>query len=285
MSGFQMTSQVLDLLEAIQSPKDSVRKNAEVLILQRYPDPQFPLALLSIADHLEIIATARQSALLILNRYVLSTWSPKFDEDFKGQIYLSEDTKAQIRAQVLAICTNEVNDDRKVKNAASLVATKIASVDFPESWPDLLPILMQILAGTGPDVQVHGALRMLSDLVETGFDDNQFFAIAGELIKVLQMVATNDSRKPITRALAMNAFRGCFGMLEMVMEDHNAAVKSFLDESLKGWMDFFLDTLKMPLPEPPLEEDERSDAQAPNYWRGMVALKLQVVKVGSQAYI
>jgi hypothetical protein len=57
-------------------------------------------------------------------------------------------------------------------------------------------------------------------------------------------------------------------------------VKGFLDEALKDWMPFFVEAIKTVLPEPPAEADETKDEGLPSQWRGLIALKLQVVKVG-----
>jgi importin-9 len=277
-----MEQEVLRLLEGTTSALEGTRKSAELTLLHLYNNADFPFALLSISTHTDIAAYLRQAALLSLNRYVQATWSPKFDEDFKGTVILTAEAKAGVRTQVLNICTSDSaagTDDRKVKNAASLVASKIASVDFPEAWPELLPTLLQIISGTGPDSQVHGALRVLSELVESGFSEEQFFAVARDLVNGLQTVALNVNRKPIVRAMAMSVFRACFDTLEMVMEDHKIAVKGFLDEALKGWMPFFIDTINLVLPEPPAEADETKEEGLPSQWRGLIALKLQVVKV------
>jgi len=277
-----MEQQLLQLLEGTTSSQETTRTNAEVAILRLYANTDFPFALLSISTHAEVALFLRQAALLNLNRYVLATWSPKLEDDFKGTAYLDEDGKARVRQQVLAICTNDNFaglDDRKIKSAASLVASKIASVDFPDSWPDLLPTLLQLISGAGSDSQVHGALRVLSELVESGFSEQQFFAVARDLVNGLQNVALNTNRKPIVRAMAMGVFRSCFDTLEMVMQDHKVAVKSFLDEAMNGWMPFFIDVIKVVLPEPPSEEDETKEDGLASQWRGLIALKLQVVKV------
>jgi importin-9 len=277
-----MEQEVVHLLESAQAREDNIRKAAELSLLHLYANPGLPFALLSISTHNEVAEPIRQAALLTLNRVVVATWSPKFDEDFKGTTVLNDEAKAKVRHQVLAICTGDDAGQvgsRKVKNAASLVASKIAGVDFPDSWPDLLPHLLRILSGSTTDSQVHGALRVLSDLVESGFSEAQFFAVARDLVSGLQNVATNVQRKPILRALAVSVFRACFDTLEMVMEDHKAAVKAFLDQALQGWITFFIETLRLPLPATPSEDEEKQEEGLPSQWRGMIALKLQVVKV------
>ena len=276
-----MEQEVIQLLQSTQAREDTVRKSAELNLLHRYATPEFPFALLALGAHHEIEESIRQSALLTLSRVVVATWSPKFEEDFKGTIVLDDGAKEKVRSQVLAISTGAEGDggSRKVRNAASLVASKIAGVDFPEEWPELLPHLLQTLSGNTSDLQVRSALRVLSDLVESGFSEAQFFAVARELVSGLQNVATNTQRKPIIRAFAINVFRACFDTLEMVMEDHRVAVKAFLDQALQTWIVFFIETLRLPLPQTPSEEEERSESEVGSQWRGIIALKLQVVKV------
>jgi hypothetical protein len=277
-----MEQQVLQLLEATTSPNSEAIRNAEHSLKSQFSSPEFPFALLTIASHNDIAVGLRQASLLQLKHYVGATWSPSLEEDFKGVIYLNDEAKTRLRQAVFALATNDGVDgaiDHKVNTAAASVASKIANADFPDSWPELLPNLLHIITGTGADVQVHGALRVLSELVDSGLTEDQFFAAARDLVSGLNNVATNSNRVPIVRAMAMSVFRACFDMLEMVMEDHKVAVKSFLDESLQSWMPFFVNTIKSPLPSTPTKDDELKNNGAMSLWRGSIALKLQVVKV------
>jgi hypothetical protein len=67
----------------------------------------------------------------------------------------------------------------------------------------------------------------------------------------------------------------------MVMEDHKSMVKSFADEILKEWLPFFINILKTRLPDPPSFQDDEADVGSEGNFKGLVALKLQVVKVGN----
>ncbi|OAX83180.1 hypothetical protein ACJ72_02454, partial [Emergomyces africanus] len=271
-----MEQELLQLLADTQSPAPATRNTAEVQILTLYPNENFPLSLASIASHKSVPIPLRQSALLVLRTFVLAAWSPQLEE-FKGRVLVSDANKAHLRGVLLALATSADAEERKVKASASYVVSKIASADFPEEWPELLPSLLQIIPNSS-DVQLHGALRVLSDLVESGFSEEQFFAVARELVSTVFAVATNPARKPVLRALAVSVFRACFDTLEMVIEQHKLAVKQFLDEALNGWSPFFLATMKEPLPAAPSEEEEAAEGPAPEEWKGLIALKLQVVK-------
>ena len=273
-----MEQELVHLLADTQSPAPDTRKAAELRLLNLHNDENFPLSLVSVAAHNSIPTPIRQSALLILRTFVVSSWSPHLEE-FKGQVLINDTNKAHLRRVLLELATSpNEEDDRKVKASASYVVSKIASADFPDDWPDLLATLLQIIPDSS-GTQLNGALKVLADLVETGFKEEQFFKVARELVSTVFNVATNPSRKPVLRALAVSVFRACFDTLEMVLEEHKAAVKQFTDEALSGWLPYFIATMKEPLPAVPSEEDEDKEDPAPEQWRGVVALKIQVIKV------
>ena len=269
-----MEQQVLRLLQATTKPDTAIIKDAERDLLRLYPQPEFPFALLTIASHNDVDSSFRKAALTALKNYVSATWSPQFDETFTGNVYLDDAAKARIRDQVFAICTpdgDQASKDTTIQALAAGVTSKIASVDFPDAWSSLFPSLLHILNTSTNDAAIHGALRVLAELVDEGLTEEQFFLVAQELVGGLQHVAVDNNRGLLVRAMTLNVFRACFEMLEMVMADHGAAVKQFLNESLKAWMPFFLETLKQPLPVAVKPDDAA--------FRGLVALKVQVVKV------
>lgn len=274
-----MEQELLQLLADTQSPAADTRKAAELRLLHLYSNEAFPLSLANIASHESVPANLRQSALSVLRNFIQAAWSPHLDE-FKGQVLINDANKATLRRILLDLATTSETAERKVKSSASYAVSKIAAADFPEQWPELLPALLQIINNpNSSDSALHGALKVLLDLVDTGFSEEQFFNVARELVSTLFAVATNESRKTILRALAVSVFRTCFDTLEMVLEQHKAAVKQFMDEALSGWSPFFLSVMKAPLPQRPTEEEEAQDSEVAAQWRGVIALKLQAVKV------
>jgi importin-9 len=160
----------------------------------------------------------------------------------------------------------------------SYVVGKIATIDFPEQWPNLLPSLLHMIP-TASDTQLYGALKVLAELVDDSLSDNQFFSVARDVVKVVYDVAINSSRKTSLRALAVSVFRGCFDIMEMVKDEHGPEVKGFADEVLSAWSPFFLGLMKMPLPPRQKSVDEyQSASREPEEWGGIIALKVQVVK-------
>jgi hypothetical protein len=271
-----MEEQIVHLLADTQSAQETPRKHAELQLHALSSTPGFGIALVSVASHDSVPLNIRQAALLYLKTFVQSSWSPQLEE-FKGQILVNDEDKAQLRNMLLEIAVSG-GQDRKVKAAASYAVSKIASADFPDEWPDLLPTVLQVVQA-GSDDQLHGALKVLRDLVDDCFNDEQFFRVAEDLITAVYKLAIDEAKRPILRALAVDIFRGCFDILEMVMEDHKAEVKAFADKALTLWVPFFIEILKSKLPEPPTEVEEESRSEVAQRYRGFVALKLQVVKV------
>lgn len=271
-----MEDQLVQLLSATQTAQEGPRKHAEQQLLSYYGHQELPLGLIGIACHDNVPLNIRQAALLYLKQLVLAGWSDGFDE-FKGQLLVTDENKPVIREQLLALATTD-RLDRKLKAAAGLVVSKIANSDYPAQWPDLLENLLQLIPNA-TDGQLHGALKVLSELVDDCFNEQTFFGIAERLIKVIFDVAANEQRRPVHRALACSVFRGCFDILEMLLEDHKSQIKGFADGVLSGWIPFFINILKTRLPEPPSFEADETDAQDTETFKGLVALKLQVVKV------
>jgi hypothetical protein len=271
-----MEQQLVRLLTETQSSQEGPRKNAEWQLKQQYGNPDFPVGLVTLSQHSSIPIEIRQSALLYLKTFVLACWSPQFDE-FSGQLFADDAKKAQVRQGLLDL-TLSGREERKIKSAASLVVSKIATADFPDEWPDLLPSVLNVVS-SGSDAQLHGALKVLNELVDDCFNEDQFFKVARDLVRAVYDVAANENRKPSLRALAVSVFRSTFDTLEMVMEDHKAAVKNFAEEVLSGWIPFFVNSLKAPLPPVPSQDQEDTANGNAELYRGSVALKLQVVKV------
>ncbi|KAJ5811632.1 hypothetical protein N7474_007933 [Penicillium riverlandense] len=273
-----MEQQLLSLLADTQSPATDTRKSAEQQLAQLYTNESFPVSLTAIASHDSVPVNLRQSALSVLRTFIAAAWSPALDE-FKGQVLVNDTNKAHIRRALLELATTTETSERKVKSSASYAVSKIASADFPDDWQDLLPTLLHIINDTATtDGALHGALKVLLDLVDTGFSEEQFFNVARELVSALFAVATAEPRRPILRALAVAVFRSCFDTLEMVLEQHKVAIKQFMDEVLGGWSPFFVSTLKAPLPQVPSEDEANKDVDIASQWRGTIGLKTQIVK-------
>jgi hypothetical protein len=143
-----------------------------------------------------------------------------------------------------------------------------------------LPTLLALISNGG-DAQTNGALKVLLDLVEDSLSEDQFFAVARDITSVAYNVAVNQNRKAPLRARAVLVFRSTFDIMDMVKDEHGQEVKGFAEEVIGAWSPFFMETLKQNLPLRPRSPDEgyeSSTNQGADSWKGLITLKLQVVK-------
>ncbi|KAI9646823.1 hypothetical protein NHQ30_004822 [Ciborinia camelliae] len=266
-------TQLLQVLADTQSSADGPRRQAEHYLQTAQNDPAFPSTLAVIASHGTIASELRQAALLNLKNFVSGNWTG-VDDNGMPTVQIEEGAKGEIRARMLELATSDV-DTRKIKGAASMVVSKIANVDYPDQWPDLLPTILHIIQ-TGTDLQLHGSLKVLADVVEDSLSEDQFFSVARDIVNTVYGVAVNDARKGSLRALAVSVFRGTFDIMDMVKEEHGTEVRAFAEEVLESWTPFFLAVMKQPLPTPPKDGEE--DGPVDQQWRGVISLKLQVIK-------
>ena len=269
-----MEQQVLDLLASTLDPSTPIRSDAERRLEQLYTNDSFPISLLSIASHTSVPLNHRQAALLSLKKLVLKTWSPSIEE-YEGEHQISDAVKEEVRQSVLSIAT-AADEQKKIVNAASYVVSKIASADFPEQWPTLLPTMLALIP-QADNTQLHGVLVVLGELVDSGFDEEQFASSAADLMKSIFDVAINGQKKLMTRSLAISIFRSCLDTIEVVMQTNPEPVQAFVQTATETWVPFFIETVKAPLPAMP-DSNEQPDSPGIGGWRGVIALKTQAVK-------
>jgi hypothetical protein len=273
-----MEAQVLELLKATQNPAQGPRMAAEVELKQLHADGRFASALATIGAHTSIELNDRQAALIALKTYVGQAWSASL-EDHGGTVVVPADAKAAIREQMLGIVFDRGSDSKITAATASVVAT-IAKADFPEEWPTLLDSLLSQIR-LGNDGQVQAILVVLAELIQGGLDEEQFYRYADGILKALHGIAVAGDKKLMARAHAVNVFRSCLDFVENLKDRDDDGIEAFAKRISEAWAPFFMDAVKEPMPAfPSSDEEELSKADVAVHWRGVVALKVQVILVG-----
>ncbi|KAK3986550.1 importin subunit beta-5 [Cladorrhinum sp. PSN332] len=269
-----MEQHLATLLVRTHSKDEGPRKQAELDLLNARPSPEFPLALLRIGAAQDATVELRQSAWSYLRQFVVDNWAPDGETGQLPPIPIPDSTKEQIRNGSLEQVLGP-EGQRKVKVAASYVISKIAISDFPDEWPTLLPAVLGVMPNES-DVQLHGALLVLQDLVEEALSEETFQENARNVIKACYDVATNAGRKHTHRSLAVQVFRNCLNHMDTLKDSQKKAVMEFAKEILEVWLPFLEQVVTTPLPA--FEAPEGSDTP-PEGWYGPVALKVQAVKI------
>ena len=275
-----MEAHTLTLLSGTLQSHTATIRNSEAGLVQLYPNHDLPLTLLSIAFRADVGIAERKAALTTLKNYVAATWASDADSPVDMQ-KLPDETKTEIRTQAFTLSILEGGQgeaENLLQALAANVVRAIASVDFPDFWPELLPTVLRILTESHSDARVLGALRVASELVDDGFTQEQFFGVGQNLISSLHRVAVDETLQVHTRAIAVDVFRSCWDMLETV-KNEPGNVKVLIQETLNQWMPFFQAVISTSLPTVPTQEDETSKSDVFVHWKEMISLKVQVVKV------
>ena len=274
-----MEQQLLAILAATQSSDGPTRLAAELQLKGLYSDQAFPGALVTIGAHPDVALPERIVALVVLKQLVGSGWSAALEE-FEGKVLFSDDVKADIKNRSLAIVFDG-NIDSKVINQTAVIVSKIARAEFPEDWPTLLDLLLS-QQSTANDTVTEAILIVLGELVQDGLDEDQFYLSARGLVKFFHDVAVDGSKKLLVRAHALGVLRMCFDSVETLKEREEIGIKEFIRDLCDAWLSFFKDVLNEGMPTlPTTEQENEGENEVAATWRGVVALKIQVIEVST----
>ena len=273
-----MEQQVLELLRASQLPAAEPRMAAEAQLKELYASEGFAVALVNIASHDNIQVADRQAALINLKNFVTATWDPLI-EGYGGKALIDDFSKETIRNRLLQLVLG--GNDSKIIASTAAIISKVVRSDFPEQWPNLLELLLRSIPGSD-DQRVLGILKVLSELVSEGFDEEQFYHYGTDLMNSLREVSMDRNRGLMTRALGILVFRTCFDFVENLKDKDEEGIRTFSKNVVDQWSEFLLNVIKEPMPNFPTAEEEETDgSEVAKNWRGVVALKIQVILVGT----
>ncbi|KAF8554336.1 ARM repeat-containing protein [Imleria badia] len=236
------TVNMQQLLTDTLSTDTNIRISAELKLSEVLQHPEAGLALSQLALTQDADLSLRQSASIILRKYVTERWSPYFPQ-FRGNAPPVE-TKVQIRQAVF----NGLSDpDRKIRSLSAHLLSSIASCDWPDEYPDLLNGLIELISSNSPN-SVHGAMQVLTEFIKSDLTEDQILPVLRQLLPVL-LVILNDAQQhsPLTRSRSISVFCQCVTALYMVKEQHPQAAKEATENILHVWLDTFREILRYPI--------------------------------------
>lgn len=159
------------------------------------------------------------------------------------------------------------DNERKVRTAAAFASSTVARFDWPEDWPDLLSSLTAMLQTGSPDA-VHGAMRVVLEFVKNELSEDQLVPVVRDLVPaLLSILGSPQAHSFLTRADTVAVYRHVISLLEMLKEEHAAAVRQALDQVAPVWFDAFTQLLSI---------DAAVDLQTS--WESL-ALRIQIFRV------
>lgn len=213
-----------------------------------------------------------QSALLILKNLIPKSWSIGFEE-FQGPP-VSSKVKAHVRASLLGLLGFEKS---KVRSVAALLVARIASVEYPDEWSDLIEQLLQLVQH-GTNAQLYGALSAIKELVAETLSDIEFVRVGETILSAMYAIASSPQDpcaggserltvpgkfSPHASAMAIEVFRLCVDFFMIAEDTKSPLVNTVATPIIDQWVPLFIQYVGLPV--------DTSDA-------GYIDLKLESLK-------
>ncbi|KAJ3195105.1 Importin 9 [Irineochytrium annulatum] len=222
-----MVEEVRQLLQQCLSPDAVTRMQSEARLSQLATLPGFPDTLVAIALEPTNALGDRQSAGVHLKNYIYKNWNSS-SENFVG-------TEPSVEGHALG---GLADAEHKIRVLMAAIVQTIASLDGPESWPELLPALMSCLQSRNPH-QTDGAMSVLNDLVME-ISEEEFSLIAPALLPEVHRIFLSEADYTYDiRARAVRIFRTFANTIKTVEEIHTNVKKLYLDPILPLWLQAF----------------------------------------------
>ncbi|KAF3487015.1 hypothetical protein F2Q69_00054246 [Brassica cretica] len=183
-----------------------------------------------------------QPAAVLLKQFIKKHWREN-DEDFEYPLVSSEE-KDLIRGLLLGSLDDS---HRKICTAISMDISSIATYDWPEEWPELLPFLLKLISDQNNINGVHGALRCLA-LLSGDLDDKDVPTLVPVLFPCLHAVVSSpQSYDKYMRGKALSIFYSCISVLGAMSGVYKTETTTLVTPLLKVWMIQFSLILEHPV--------------------------------------
>ncbi|XP_042180155.1 importin-9-like isoform X2 [Oncorhynchus tshawytscha] len=231
---------LIDTLTAILSPVQEVRAAAEEQIKVLEVTEEFGVHLSELTVDPQGALAIRQLASVILKQYVETHWC-SLSEKFRPP-ETTDRAKAAIR-QLLPGGLREAIS--KVRSSVAYAVSAIAHWDWPEAWPQLFTLLMDLLV-SGDVSAVHGAMRVLTEFTREVTDTQMPLVapvILPEMYKIFTMMEIYSIR---TRSRAVEIFTTCAYLICAIEELEKGAAKALIFPVVQQFTEAFIQALQMP---------------------------------------
>ncbi|XP_037016895.2 importin-9 isoform X4 [Artibeus jamaicensis] len=231
---------LVDTLTGILSPVQEVRAAAEEQIKVLEVTEEFGVHLAELTVDPQGALAIRQLASVILKQYVETHWCAH-SEKFRPP-ETTERAKVVIRELLPSGLRESIS---KVRSSVAYAVSAIAHWDWPEAWPQLFSLLMEMLV-SGDLNAVHGAMRVLTEFTREVTDTQMPLVapvILPEMYKIFTMAEVYGIR---TRSRAVEIFTTCAHMICNMEELEKGAAKVLVLPVVQRFTEAFVQALQVP---------------------------------------
>ncbi|KAM9408998.1 importin-9 isoform 2-T2 [Pholidichthys leucotaenia] len=182
----------------------------------------------------------RQLASVILKQYVETHWCSQSEK------FRPPETTDQAKAAIRQLLPGGLREAiSKVRSSVAYAVSAIAHWDWPEAWPQLFTLLMEMLV-SGDVNAVHGAMRVLTEFTREVTDAQMPLVapvILPEMYKIFTMAEVYSIR---TRSRAVEIFTTCANLVCAIDEVEKGAAKALIFPVVQQFTEAFVQALQMP---------------------------------------
>ncbi|KAG0175607.1 Importin 9 [Apophysomyces sp. BC1015] len=226
-----MDQAVYETLLRVTDSDGGIRSAAESRLKELAIGPEYPVSLARLTVSPEFAIPQPLS----LKTYVTTHWSPKNDDKFIGP-EPPQDSKNAVRE---IIVRGLADRESKIRVVSAYVVSKIAHDDFPEDWPNLFDVLLSYIKSNNAD-SVHGAMRVLLEMVKKDISIQQLPQVGPVLIPELFAILTSESVYSFrTRGRAVDIFSSCVQMMSTLREENPTLAEKLIAPIIPQWTQAF----------------------------------------------
>ncbi|OCT91946.1 importin-9 [Xenopus laevis] len=231
---------LLDTLNGILSPGHEVRAAAEEQLKVLEVTEEFGVHLAELTVDPQGALAIRQLASVILKQYVENHWYSLSDK-----FRLPETTERAKTAIRQLLPTGLRESISKVRSSVAYAVSAIAHWDWPEAWPQLFNLLMEMLV-SGEVNAVHGAMRVLTEFTRE-VTDTQMPLVAPVILPEMYKIFTMSEVYGIrTRSRAVEIFTTCAHMIFTIEELEKGVAHALIFPVVQQFTEAFVQALQMP---------------------------------------
>ncbi|KAM4588447.1 importin-9 [Odontesthes bonariensis] len=231
---------LIETLTAILSPVQEVRAAAEEQIKVLEVTEEFGVHLAELTVDPQGALAIRQLASVILKQYVETHWCSQSEK------FRPPETTDQAKAAIRGLLPSGLRESiSKVRSSVAYAVSAIAHWDWPEAWPQLFTLLMEMLV-SGDVNAVHGAMRVLTEFTREVTDTQMPLVapvILPEMYKIFTMAEVYSIR---TRSRAVEIFTTCANLICAIEELEKGAAKALIFPVVQQFTEAFVQALQMP---------------------------------------
>ncbi|XP_060701629.1 importin-9 [Hemiscyllium ocellatum] len=231
---------LFEALSSILSPVQEVRAAGEEQIKVLEVTEEFGVHLAELTVDPQGVLAIRQLASVILKQYVENHWCSQSEK------FHPPETTERAKVAIRELLPNGLRESiSKVRSSVAYAISAIAYWDWPEAWPELFRLLMEMLI-SGDVNAVHGAMRVLTEFTREVTDTQMPLVapvILPEMYKIFTMAEVYSIR---TRARAVEIFTTCANLICAIEEVEKGAAKALIFPVVQQFTEAFVQALQMP---------------------------------------